>query len=287
MKKESAPEPGKMKISRRKFLRLTGMGFGGMALGNAFFREPTALAVEQVDLRLDKFPAHSTLRVVQLSDLHIRRFRPYFRQVALTANALNPDIILLTGDYIEESRNLPGALEFLKLLRAPCGIFAVQGNWEYWARIEGEPLRRHFASAGVTLLVNQQQDLEINGVSLSLLGLDYPSTESALVSLQEQADPQRVNLLLSHVPAFDHQMLDEHIDLICCGHTHGGQVRLPVLPPFYLPRYSGDFVSGFFRTGPHSTPLYVTRGIGTSVLPVRFFCRPEITLFTLRGSQKS
>ncbi len=270
-------------VSRRKFLRLTGLGLGGLALGNAFLREPTAVSVEETAFVSSKIPAGKTLRVVQLSDLHIRKFQSYFLRVAHTANSLKPDIILLTGDYIEESRNLPGALKFLKLLKAPLGLFAVQGNWEYWARIEGEGLRRHFASTGVKLLINQRQDIEAGDIPISVLGLDYPSTENALSSLQNQADPSRINLLLSHVPAFNHEGLEAPVDLVCCGHTHGGQVRLPALPPLYLPRYSDRFVSGLFQVGPHQTPLYVSRGIGTSILPVRFFCRPEITLFTLSG----
>jgi predicted MPP superfamily phosphohydrolase len=99
-----------------------------------------------------------------------------------------------------------------------------------------------------------------------------------------RTDPARVNLLLSHVPAFDHQRLDGRTDLILCGHTHGGQVRLPFLPPLYLPRFSGRFVEGMFRVGPHATPLYVTRGIGTSLFPVRFLCPPEITLLRLQAA---
>jgi hypothetical protein len=99
--------------------------------------------------------------------------------------------------------------------------------------------------------------------------------------LQAQADPARFNVLLSHVPAFAHEQLDQRIGLILCGHTHGGQVRLPVLPPLILPRFSGRFVAGLYRVGRYDTPLYVNRGIGTSVLPARFFCRPEITVVTL------
>lgn len=101
--------------------------------------------------------------------------------------------------------------------------------------------------------------------------------------LQEQADPSRFNLLLSHVPAFAHEQLEQSIGLILCGHTHGGQLRLPLLPPLYLPRFSGRFVAGLYQVGRYDTSLYVNRGIGTSVLPVRLACRPEITLITLTG----
>jgi hypothetical protein len=185
---------------------------------------------------------------------------------------------VLTGDYLEEERNIRGVLELLRLLKAPQGVFAVQGNWEYWSRLEGENLRRHFAGAGVRLLINERADVEVNGQQLSILGLDYPSSGDQLRRLQEQADPARFNLLLSHVPAFPHEQLARHLGLILCGHTHGGQVRLPLLPPLYLPRFSGRFVAGLYRVGQYQIPLYVNRGIGTSVLPVRLACRPELTV---------
>ena len=286
MKRKRTPQSSSKGLSRRRFFQWAALSLGGVALGNAFLREPTALQVERVEIPLPKAPSGRQVRIVQLSDTHIQEFRPYSRRVAEAANALQPDIILLTGDYIEESRNLPGALAFLRLLQAPAGIFAVQGNWEYWARIEGEPLRRHFEKIGITLLINQRQDVEAGGMDLSFFGLDYPSRESDLMTLQKQVDSRRVNLLLSHVPAFNHEGLDGSIDLICCGHTHGGQVRLPFLSPLYLPRYTGGFVSGLYRVGPASTPLYVNRGIGTSLLPVRFLCRPEITLFDLVGKAR-
>jgi predicted MPP superfamily phosphohydrolase len=223
------------------------------------------------------------VRIVQVSDLHLSDFDGYFQQVAGLVQGLSPDLIILTGDYLEEERNIRGVLDFLRSLRAPSGIFAVQGNWEYWSRLEGENLRRHFHGAGVRLLINERADLDIGGQQLSLLGLDYPSSSDHLQGLQGQADPARFNLLLSHVPAFAHEQLDRHIGLILSGHTHGGQVRLPLLPPLYLPRFSGRFVSGLYQAGRYDTPLYVNRGIGTSILPVRLNCRPEITVIELAG----
>ncbi len=221
------------------------------------------------------------VRLLQISDLHLSDFNNYFEKVARQVADVQPDLIVLTGDYLEEERNIRGVLSFLKELKAPHGIYAVQGNWEYWSRLEGENLRRHFAGVGVKLLINERADLEINGRALSIFGLDYPSSTDHLHRLQKEVDPRRFNLLLSHVPAFAHELLNEHIDLILSGHTHGGQVRLPYLPPLYLPRYAGRFVSGFYQVSQHRIPLYVSRGVGTSVLPVRFFCRPEIGLFEL------
>jgi uncharacterized protein len=270
--------PGQMKISRRSFLiGATGVS-GGLLLGGALYREPRALQVEEISLVSPKVPRGVEVRLVQLSDLHIDALGPYHQDVAATVNALEPDAILLTGDYLEKSRNIWDVRDFLKMLRPRQGLFAVQGNWDYWARLEGENLRRHFAQSDATLLINERRDVDVRGASLSILGLDYPSTADALLRLQDGADPERLNVLLSHVPAFSHQYLDAGVDLILSGHTHGGQVRLPFVPPFYLPRFSGRFIEGLFKIGPHETPLYVNRGIGTSFLPLRLFCRPEVTV---------
>jgi predicted MPP superfamily phosphohydrolase len=266
-------------ISRRRFLSLGIAGVAGTVVADSVWYEPQALQIEKI-----AFPTSSTggpIRLLQVSDLHLSSFNSYFARVAKQVADLQPDLIVLTGDYLEQERNIRGVLSFLKELKATHGIYAVQGNWEYWSRLEGENLRRHFAGAGVKLLINERADLDIKGRALSIFGLDYPSSNDHLHQLQKEVDPQRFNLLLSHVPAFSHEQLNEHINLVLSGHTHGGQVRLPFLPPFYLPRYSGRFVAGFYQVSQHRIPLYVSRGVGTSVLPLRFFCRPEIGLFEL------
>ncbi len=273
-------------ISRRTFLLGVG-GSGGLLFGGALYREPRLLQIEEITLASPRMPKGAEVRLVQLSDLHIDALAPYHQEVAATVGALDPDAIVLTGDYLEKSRNIWDVRSFLEMLRRDGRVFAVQGNWDYWARLEGENLRRHFAQCGATLLINERRDIELNGAPISILGLDYPSTADALSNLQQGADPERVNLLLSHVPAFAHQHLESYIDLVLCGHTHGGQVRIPFVPPFYLPRFSGRFVAGLYKVGPNETPLYVNRGIGTSLLPVRLFCRPEVTVIRLISEKQT
>jgi predicted MPP superfamily phosphohydrolase len=266
-------------LSRRRFLAVAAAGLAGTGLADILWLEPHGVRVEP--LMLTTGQSGKPVRIVQLSDLHLDKFDGYFAKVAQAVADLAPELIVLTGDYLEEERNIRAVLDFLRRLTAPHGVYAVQGNWEYWSRLEGENLRRHFHGAGVRLLINERADLTVNGQQLTILGLDYPSASDQLRQLQEQADPARFNLLLSHVPAFAHEHLDRHIGLILSGHTHGGQVRLPLLPPLYLPRFSGRFVSGLYQVGPYNVPLYVNRGIGTSVLPVRLACRPEITVIEL------
>lgn len=266
-------------ISRRRFLSLGVVGVSGTFLADTAWYEPQALQVEKNSIS-SSLPG-GKVRIAQISDLHLSSFTSYFEKVAKQVAELKPDLIVLTGDYLEEERNIRGVLSFLKALQAPQGIFAVQGNWEYWSRLEGENLRRHFAGVGVKLLINERTDLEVNGRQISIYGLDYPSPIDYLHHVQKDVNPKRFNLLLSHVPAFAHEQLNRHISLVLSGHTHGGQVRLPYLPPFYLPRYSGRFVAGHYHVSEHQIPLYVSRGVGTSVLPLRFLCRPEIGLFEI------
>lgn len=269
------------RLTRRKFL-VAGASLGGtLVLGDALWREPRSFVVEDVSLSLAKIPPGRELRLVHLSDLHLRTLPAHFQKAAETVNALKPDLILLTGDYLEQGRSLRGVLKFLRRLKAARGIYAVQGNWEYWARLEGENLRRSFDRVGVKLLIDQRHDLSVRQIPLSILGLDYPSASVNIDRVCRAADPDRLNLLLSHVPAFNHETLGGLVDLILSGHTHGGQIRIPFFPPLYLPRFSGRFVSGLYRVTPRKIPLYVNRGLGTSVLPIRFLCRPEITLLRI------
>gem|GEM_PF-407227 len=272
--------------SRRRFLLGGAIMLGGFLTADVTLRQPQDLRIEKHILPMKKVPEGRELRLVQLSDLHLRTSQGYFERVARKVSALKPDIILLTGDYLEENRNLAGVLKFLRRLRAPAGIFAVQGNWEYWARLEGENLRRQFTRADTTLLLNERRDVQVNGLRLSILGVDYPSPGDQVSRLVKKASSERINLMMSHVPAFNHQLLDKHIDLVLAGHTHGGQVRIPLLPPLYLPRFSGSFVAGFYQAGWAKVPLYVNRGLGTSMLPVRFLCPPEITLFRLVSQKR-
>ncbi|APG27635.1 hypothetical protein A7E78_07155 [Syntrophotalea acetylenivorans] len=270
-------------LSRRKFLTVgTGL-IGGLFLGKACWYEPRSFVVEKVQLSIAKIPPGPGLRIVHLSDFHLRSLPNHFAEAATTINELRPDLILLTGDYLDQARKLEGALEFVSLLRSEGGIFAVQGNWEYWSRLEGEPLRRKLAKAGAELLINERRDLLIRGIPLSILGIDYPSASQGLEKIRQAATSNRLNVVLSHVPAFGHDRLSPVADLILSGHTHGGQVRLPFIHPFYLPRFSAPFVSGLYRVTANNIPLYVNRGMGTSVLPVRFFCQPEIALLQLHS----
>lgn len=206
-------------------------------------------------------------------------FTPFFEQVVARLHDLRPDVVLFTGDMFERA---PGCTAFETLL-AECPqvpSFAILGNWEYWSGMAVEAVRRMYDRHGTELLVNQSTDFVRGDRRLRITGLDdlvggVPDAAAALGTLPP-ADHQ---ILLIHCPAARDvcPLPDGHrADLVLAGHTHGGQIAplgfAPVRPPG-----SGRYVAGWYRDpGP---PLYVSRGIGTSLVPVRIGAPPEIALF--------
>ena len=185
-----------------------------------------------------------------------------------------PDAILITGDSIAENANYEALQVFLKNLHAPLGVWLVRGNWEHWRPNENET--DAYRLANVKLLDNSAQQL-IAGVWL--VGVDdgmagNPDLKKALKNIPKQA----FKIGLFHSPAFFDQT-DEHFNIALSGHTHGGQVRLPLLPPFWLPEGSGRFIAGWYSRG--NSKMYVSRGLGNSILDIRFFCRPELSIIEL------
>jgi predicted MPP superfamily phosphohydrolase len=219
------------------------------------------------------------VRLVQISDLHMNTFTPFFSHVVARLHDLRPDVVLFTGDMIERAAGLPALEAFL----AECPhvpSFAILGNWEHWGGVSPDALRRLYGRHGTELLVNRATDLVVAGRRLRITGLDdlvggAPDAAAALAPLA----PADHHLLLVHCPAArDACPLPggHRADLVLAGHTHGGQIAplgfAPVRPPG-----SGRYVSGWYHDG--GPPLYVSRGIGTSLVPIRIGAPPEIAVF--------
>ena len=257
-----------------------------------FWLEPQRLVVSRTELALPAWPAKlSGLRVALLSDLHVGS--PFWDLDALSrlverTNAEKPDLVLLAGDY--QINDVPGGefvtaepiAERLAGLKAPLGVFAVLGNHDWWN--DGERTRRAFTSHGITVLEESARRLEHHGQSFYLVGLaDQLTRPSSPQSALAQAPAGAPTLVLVHEPdvfeAFPRLGLSPTLTL--AGHTHGGQVWLPLLGRRVVPSAFGDrYAYGHIvEAGRH---LFVTSGVGTSVLPVRFLVPPEIALLTLR-----
>ena len=281
--------------SRRTFLRATLGAVGAAAIGLPAFRwyvtevEPHWLAVERVTLTLPRLPqAFDGMTIAQLSDLHLGPVPSLdtslqmVRAAIRTAIELKPDLITVTGDFVRRTGWEESLLDTLRPLSASLGVFGVRGNHDWYRGVEH--VTELASAAGMTMLVNDSAVIQRNGESLHIAGVDdlygqHQDLGRALANVPREA----AVILLAHEPDFaDTAALDERIVLQLSGHSHGGQVRVPLLDATWLPRYGQKYPAGWYQIG--AMQLYTNRGIGVVGVPVRFNCRPEVTLFTLRSA---
>ncbi len=257
---------------------------GGVAY--SFLVEPYWLAVERHSLEFasrDNPPCG--LKIVQLSDLHRSKIVPdtYLGDCIATVNGLAPDLVVMTGDYITHgTRWVKGLRDVLTSLQAPLGIYAVFGNHDggkWAARYGGSSdtslVRRELEQAGIRTLVNQSLRLEYGGKAFTLVGLgDLWAEEFDAVAAFRRVEAEEFTIALSHNPDTITELQKYPANLILCGHTHGGQVRIPLVGSPIVPIADWKYTAGLFRMG--EQVAYVNRGIGL-MMKVRFNCRPEVT----------
>ena len=244
--------------------------------------EPYLLTVEHHPIYLRRLPrAFDGFRIVQLSDIHHSPFtsgKQIERAVEL-ANRLQPDIVALTGDYISKERRYAApCAELLGALRARYGVFAVLGNHDHWT--DAALITDLFRAEGITVLINQGMHFEQRGAAFWLAGVDDTMVGLEDLSLAlAGARADEMKLLLAHNPIILRRAARAGVDLVLSGHTHGGQVSLrSERSPSGRPRRR--LLKGLARQG--ETQIYVTRGLGTVILPIRYGCPPEVSLLELR-----
>jgi uncharacterized protein len=235
---------------------------------------------------LDALPnAFHGLRVVQISDIHHGLFLPkeWLSEAVRQANRLDPDIIALTGDFVTYSRRMIGpAAELLGRLRARHGVYAVLGNHDF--RVDADAVTSALGRQRIEVLRNRHTSLRFGSESLYLAGVDDYGYGADLRRAMRGVPREAATILLAHNPRVIHLASRQGVSLVLSGHTHGGQVNLPLLGTVYgrspeRLRYK----IGWDRMG--LTQIYVSRGIGTIVLPWRLRCPAEIThLELLRGA---
>ena len=266
-----------------------------LALGATGYTElvkPEQFSVETVRLKLPRLPhAFSGLRVAQISDIHMGSWMNLdrFQQVADLILTQKPDLLLITGDFLfghhfnEASRgDLNDLRTVLSPLAATLPSFAVLGNHDYWTN--SEAVREMLFSCGITDLTNTVFTLSRNGENLHLCGVDDVWEGNVrLEDVLSQLTDDSAAILLAHEPDFaDTSAATGRFDLQVSGHSHGGQVVIPVYGPPILPYLGEKYPSGLYKIG--DMFQYTNRGAGTGVLPVRLNCSPEITLFILNGA---
>lgn len=238
--------------------------------------------ITETVIRLRRLPAaYDGLRIVHLTDIHLSLFTPIeeVERVVALANGLHPDLIALTGDYVTFSPQYiwPAAYALGKL-RARLGIFAVLGNHDF--KVNADEVTQALTAQSIQVLRNAHCALPARNGTLWLVGIDdlWFSSDD-LPGAMRSIPAHDAKILLCHNPRGIGGASRFGVDLMLSGHTHGGQVRLPLLRSLYRSKPGERFVDGWNQLG--GTQIYVSRGIGKVVVPVRVACRPEITCLRL------
>lgn len=251
----------------------------------ALLVEPNRVQETRITIPVRNLPAGlNGFRIVQISDIHIREFGGRERRAVEIANRAKPDVVALTGDYAggawgsRTDRSLWEIVRMVRLLRPRQGIYAVWGDWDY-----SPVLRQRMEQAGVNPLLNQGRTLYVNGSLISIVGLGLNITD--LPAALKQIDPDSVKVLLCHEAREESvdEAAEAGIDVTLIGGEHGGQICLPFIGPLRPAppeNYGRRYMSGLHSIHDRMS-LYANRGLGTSNLPMRFLCPPEVTVITL------
>jgi uncharacterized protein len=271
-------------LTRRTFLgAAAGAGIAGAGMSAYAFGPAAAnVRLSHLDALVPGLPAAlDGLRVGLVTDVHLPANVPAARRALELLAAERPEVVVLGGDIVEHHQSIDQLVEFARQARGTMGTYAVMGNWERHGHISPDDARVAYEAAGVRFLCNESAMLKVGTARLGVVGLDdavagRPDVEKAL----GEGKGGDAMLWALHAPAYaDLLPAGAPASLLLSGHTHGGQIRLPLLPAF-TPPGSGRFVAGWYGTS--SAPLYVSRGVGTTAIRARFNCPPELPILTLR-----
>jgi len=242
--------------------------------------EANTLIVENIKIQLKRLPKNlEGFRLIHLSDIHHSPFTSleHITRAVEIANSLKPDMCILTGDYVShESEYIAPAAEVLGRLESEFGTFACLGNHDHWT--DAEMVTNLMRAANINVLINEGFRFTARNASFWLAGVDdYMVGKTDLRSALRGSFPDEMKLLLAHNPIILRQAARYDVDLVLSGHTHGGQVKFREKEKRILPK--PKLVAGLHRR--KNTQIYITRGIGTSILPIRYQCPPEISLLEL------
>ena len=287
------------KITRRSFLKLSAGGLlaaAATSAGGLFYSgqvETQLLEINNYKLEREGIPrSFHNKKIVQFSDIHVG-FHYNLKQLeslTIEINKIQPDILFFTGDLFDDPNtyeNHESVIPLLKNLEAPLGKFAVFGNHDHGG-YGTDIYRKIMEKSGFTLLVNEAKEVSAgNSGSIFVIGIDDAMLGKPDLKLATQNVPdQGFNILLSHAPDLADEASRFNIHLQLSGHSHGGQIQIPLMGALVKPPFAEKYVEGFYHAGINNDMLlYVNRGIGTTRLPFRFLSKPELAVFTLHSRE--
>jgi len=257
-------------------------------LGWGFFIEPNRLVIQQATIQIDNWPKElSGLRIAMIGDIHTGG--PFIddnklRKIVELTNQQNPDLIVLLGDYMSPNSWHSHRVEpevtaaAMKNLRAPLGVYTVLGNHDWW--YNGAKVRRAFEDNGIPVLDDEVAEIKWRDKSFWLAGLaDLWTRPQHISETVAKVPPGATVIALTHNPDI-FPNLPRSVPLLLAAHTHGGQVNLPLIgTPIVPSRFGPKYTRGHVFENDHH--MYVTSGIGTSIMPIRFRVTPEIVILTI------
>lgn len=269
-------------LSRRRFLLASAtVGAAGAGLaGCAFGPFASAVEVTRHDVPVPGLPgALEGLRIAHITDTHFPANHAAATHALAHLREARPEVVILTGDMVEGPAGLDDLVAFAREARGTIATVAVRGNWEVSAGVAPAELAEAYGSVGVTYLQNTAATIKVGNARLWLAGLDdtvLGAPDARTLAARMDGD---VAVWAMHGPGYaDFIPAGTPASLLLAGHTHGGQIRLPLLP-CVTPEGSGRFVAGWYDTP--AAPLYVSRGVGTTAIRARLFCPPELPIITL------
>lgn len=215
--------------------------------------------------------------------MHFDKLRFFHKAIAKKINSIQPDVIFITGDSVDQTEKIDFLNEFLKLIDKSIPKYAITGNWEYWGNVDLSQLKNTYSKNNCELLINENRSLSIRNRELSVIGIDdYIGGNADFIKAITNLKTSETKIVLSHCPQhreiIRQQKENLSIDLILSGHTHGGQITFLGMVPF-KPRGSGKYLKGWYK---ESEPkMYVSKGIGTSILPIRLGARAEMVVINI------
>lgn len=285
-------------LTRRDFLKLlkaavidlTLLTIGGSGYG--LLIAPGHVKIETVHLKLRRLsPAFHGIRIAQISDIHIGGWMnaERFQHIVDLVTSQHPDLLFLTGDFLighvfnkNSEQHLQDLINILSPLSKTIPCFGILGNHDYWTNAEA--VREMLDASGIVNLTNSVFTLSRGNEHLHLCGVDDVWEGNVrLDDVLHRLTDNSAAILLAHEPDFaDQSAITGRFDLQVSGHSHGGQVVLPLVGPPILPYLGQKYPSGLYKI--REMYQYTNRGVGTGRLPVRLNCPPEITMFTLEAN---